>query len=249
MTFTKKLLYLLALSVLLSACSKKLYVSNHTTGQVKVNAELPADSAMLRFYEPYKRSLDSQLNRVIGFSEVEMSKEQPESNLSNFFSDAIASSASAAGVQFDFAMPTTNGGIRTSLPKGAIRLSNIFELMPFENELVVLELSGDKVRELAQFIVDKGGQPVARIRIAAVDKLISSIEINGQKLDPSRTYKVLTSDYLAGGGDGISAFTEPVTKTTLSIKVRDAIITYIESETKNGRNLNPTTDGRIIIKR
>lgn len=244
----KKLLFISIFSVFIFSCKTVLVKSNNNITQTKIDSNLKADESILKFYAPYKHSLDSQMSSVLVYSSAELTKGQPESILSNLFSDAIANTCKSRNVNFDFALPTTNGGIRTNLPKGPITLRTAFELMPFENELVVLYLNASSVKSLVKFIVEKGGQPVSGIRIEARKDSIISININNQALDPNKTYRVLTSDYLANGGDGILAFKEAIKRDNLNIKVRDAIIEYMKAEHSAGRTLNPTLDGRIKIE-
>lgn len=244
----RKNLLWISMLVTLSACSPHYYQSRHTETLNKIGPDSPADSSLIKVYQPYKLKVDSQMNRVIGYSEEDLQKALPESKLGNFFSDAIAETVKRRGIAFDFAMPTTNGGIRTGIPKGDIKVSNIFELMPFENELVVLTLKGSDVQSLADFIVGKNGQPVSGIRIEGTREKAETISIGGEKLNINKTYRVLTSDYLAGGGDGIEAFKRALQQDKLGIKVRDAIMEYIQTETQQGRTLNPQTDGRIRIQ-
>ncbi len=236
---------LLLLVIGISSCSKRYYVGQVQSTLLKV-AEVQPDSATLAFYNPYKLSLDSQMSRVIGHSAEELQKGLPESKLGNFFADAVGATCIQQGIVYDIMFPTSNGGIRSSLPEGKITLGNVFELMPFENELVLLELNASQIRMLAQFIVDKGGQPIGGMRITAVEKKITDLSIGGEEIIESKKYKVVTSDYLSGGGDGIEAF-KGVERINLNLKVRDAIRMYIEEEAKQGRILNPQIDGRINI--
>jgi 2',3'-cyclic-nucleotide 2'-phosphodiesterase (5'-nucleotidase family) len=244
----KKIFLHLAVIAILASCSKSLYVKEKQASLNTINSTLPVDSGIIRYYDPYKIKLDSQMNRVIGYSETEMVKKQPESILGNFFSDAIAQTVQRRNINFDFAIPSTNGGMRAALPKGNITVRNVFELMPFENELVILTLSGKDVKSLAEFIVSKNGQPVSGITIKSVNKQLQEVIINGETLNENKKYRVLTSDYLAGGGDGIEAFKNAIARENLSIKARDAIIEYIEIETRSGHTLNPAVDGRINIQ-
>lgn len=230
------------------SCKSTLLPQKNVATQSKIDSNVVEDKEILNYYASYKKSLDSQMNATLVYADVEMQKGQAESILSNFFSDAISNTCRSNKIEFDFAMPSTNGGIRASLPKGAITLKHAFELMPFENELVLLYLDGSSVKKLVQFIVDKGGQPVSGIQIVASKGVIQSVMINNMPLDETKTYRVLTSDYLANGGDGIVAFKEARKTESLNIKVRDAIIMYMREEHKAGRTLNPTLDGRIKIE-
>jgi 2',3'-cyclic-nucleotide 2'-phosphodiesterase (5'-nucleotidase family) len=231
-----------------SACSTTLVPQRNAISQTKIDSNIKEDKAILAFYKKYKQTLDSQMNAVLVYSDVEMQKGNSETVLSNFFSDAIANTCKKKNINFDFAMPTTNGGIRSSLPKGPIKLQQAFELMPFENELVVLYLDGTAVKSLVQFIVDKGGQPISGIRIQAENSEIKNISINNLNFDVNKTYRVLTSDYLANGGDGINAFKETRKRENTGIKVRDAIVEYMKDVNAAGKTLNPTVDGRLQIK-
>lgn len=248
----KQTLGIIAVGIILSAitsCHTHLVLSKDNVSQRKIDSTIIGDEAITAYYLPYKKSLDSSMNAILVYSSEELTKAQPESKLSNFFSDAISATCKKHEIAFDFALPTTNGGIRTSLPKGPITLRNAFELMPFENELVVLYLPGTSITKLAQFIVEKGGQPVSNLLLEAKGDSIKTLYINNQPLELAKTYRVLTSDYLANGGDGIVAFKEAVKKENTNIKVRDAIIEYMRNEQSAGRTLNPILDGRIKIEK
>lgn len=241
--------YVISVSLItFQSCHSVLVLKNDKISQTKIDSSIVDDKDIVDFYKPFKIRLDSQMNSVLVYSSVELTKGQPESSLSNLFSDAISSTCQKKNIAFDFALPTTNGGIRTNLPKGPITLRSAYELMPFENELVVLYLNANSVQKLVKFIVEKGGQPVSGIKIYAIKDSVVSVLINNQNIDPSKTYRVLTSDYLANGGDGITAFKEAFKRDNLNIKVRDAIIEYMRSEQAAGRTLNTTTDGRIKIE-
>jgi len=233
-------------SILLS-CSSGYKVVKANRAEYAINNNLAADSAVIKTYLPYKQQLDAEMNQVLGYSEVAMikSNDLPETVLGNFFSDAILQQALKYDPTIDFSMPSTKGGIRVDVPKGAIKLSNIFELMPFENELVAFTLKGTDVQELINFIAASNGQPIAGIRLKIVDKKPVDVFIQGKAFDPQKTYRVLTSDYIAGGGDNALGFKNPIEKKVLGLKVRDALINYVKETQAAGKTLNPKLDGRI----
>ena len=132
-----------------------------------------------------------------------------------------------------------NGGLRSTLPKGEITKGMIFELMPFENELVILELGSDDYIQLLQYITKRGGEPFAGVNIIMDEKgsvLSQSLDLNGGKI------RVLTSDYLANGGDKMSFFKGKKQK-KVGIKLRDAIINYCISK----ENISSKLDNRLSI--
>lgn len=186
------------------------------------------------------------MNAVIGKTDSAIFKGKgPESTLGNFFADACLDEAKKIDSSIDFAIPSTNGGLRNSLPKGNIILSNVFELMPFENELLVLNLKGSDVLELCKFIAQSGGQPVSNIKLKIVDKVPTEILINGKPFDSSVNYNVLTSDYIAGGGDDTFGMANPLESKKINLKVRDALIQNIKSKTAAGKTITAKLDGRI----
>ena len=138
-----------------------------------------------------------------------------------------------------------SGGLRTALPKGEITRGKIFELMPFENELTVVTLSGKNALLLFEYLAKAGGAPVSGIKMGIENEMPSRIFVNGEPFDSLKTYKVVTSDYLANGGDKYSFFKEPLQREDLRVKVRDAIMEFIMEEKQNGKALNSHFDGRI----
>lgn len=187
------------------------------------------------------------MNAVIGHTDLALSKTSVggESLLGNFFADASLAEAKKIDPSIDFAIPSTNGGIRNDLPNGAVTLSNVFELMPFENELLVFELKGSDVQSLLEFIARTGGQPVSGLSLIIKDSKPVEVKINDQPFDITRNYHVLTSDYIAGGGDNLNSFKQPVSRKVLGLKVRDALILYIKEKQAAGEKVSSKLDRRI----
>ena len=240
------LLWLLALTSPISCLAQQTLVKSNR-GEYHIDSAITADSGIIKEYLPYKQKLDAQMNEVIGHCAQELTKnyELPETLLGDFFSDAVLTEGRKIDPQIDFAMPSTKGGLRNTLPKGAIHLSDVFELMPFENETVVLKLKGTDVELLLAAIAHTGGQPVAGIRMKIDNEKPADVLINGQPFDPSKTYYVLTSDYVANGGDHINGLQNPLEKKVLGLKIRDALIMYIKENTAQHKIINADLDGRI----
>lgn len=158
------------LPVLFSAglfcCSPHYVLTGETKGEYHLDSSLAADSGVIREYLPYKQRLDSAMNKVIGGSAQALTKayDAPETLLGDFFCDALLQQATNMGFTVDFCL-ATKGGLRAPLPKGDITVGEIFELMPFENELVTVDLSGADMRTVLDFIAASGGQPVAGLRM------------------------------------------------------------------------------------
>lgn len=197
--------------------------------------------------EPYKNALDSEMNEVLVFSEMEFPKEKnkPETLLGNLVADLSLEiiTKKFPESKIDFCL-LNNGGLRTSLPKGEITRGKIFELMPFDNELVIVTITENQLINLINYIKNVGGQP-----ISAISFDFSPTENNDVKQlfeeKGLSSMNILTSDYLAQGGDNMNFFLNPVKYETTGIKLRDAIIAYCISEHKKGNKLSSKLDGRI----
>lgn len=237
----------LCLLTILWSCKSHYVLVSSDRGKYSIDSQVPVDSSIVKTYWPYKEQMDAKMNQIIGHCAKELTKsyDLPETLLGNFFSDAVLVEGKKIDPSIDFAIPSTKGGMRNSLPKGDIHLSNVFELMPFENEMVVLKLKGSDVEELLNFIARSGGQPVAGLRMTIESQKPVNPLINGQPFDKNRTYMILTSDYVANGGDHVGGFKDPLERRSLGVKLRDALINYIKTTTDAGKDINAELDGRI----
>ncbi len=152
------------------------------------------------------------MDRVIIVSEMSMQKKTPEGLLGNFTADAALKQVennfhSKDFYKVDFCF-LNNGGLRAALPKGDITIGNIYSLMPFENEMVLLTLNGATTLKLINFIAAKGGMPVSGLTMHIQDSKVTEAKIQGMPFDSTKSYVVATSDYLANGGDNLSFLTE-----------------------------------------
>ncbi len=235
------------LAAFLSSCSTPYALTKTNREEYAIDDKIGVDSALIKVYLPYKAALDSEMNKVIGYTDVALVKLStlPESILGNFFADAVLNQAKKIQVNIDFAMPSTNGGLRNDIAKGPITVSNVFELMPFENEAVVFNLKGKDVFEILKFIAASGGQPVAGLKMNIKNNLPENIFINGKEFDLNKDYMVLTSDYIASGGDDARGFGSPISKKTFGLKIRDALLKEVNEIQLAGNKINTKLDGRI----
>lgn len=247
MQHKNRFLFLTLVIALLSACSTKYALVKSNREEYNINTNLAVDSTIIKTYLPYKSGLDREMNQVIGYTDVTLTKSSklPESVLGNFFADAVLNQAKKIEPNIDFAIPTTNGGLRNDIAKGEITVSKVFELMPFENETVVFTLKGSDVLEILNFIASSGGQPVSGVKMKIENKLPKDVFIGGKAFDVNKTYMVLTSDYIASGGDGTTGFSRPIAKKVIGLKVRDALLQEIKQLNANGKRIDTILDGRV----
>jgi 2',3'-cyclic-nucleotide 2'-phosphodiesterase (5'-nucleotidase family) len=206
-----------------------------------------ANPSVVKIMNFYKLPLDKLVNRRIGTSAVYMESRAPESLLSNFLADQLfLQAAEYVPEGIDLAIINL-GGIRTAMPTGPVTVGDIFRIMPFENELVVLELRGSDVRELMDRIAREGGEGVSNVRFEIAKDKAANLTIGGDSLQENRVYRVATMDYLAAGNSGMTAMLRAMKRIDTHLKIRDAYIRRIEKITADGGTLNSALDGRIRI--
>jgi 2',3'-cyclic-nucleotide 2'-phosphodiesterase (5'-nucleotidase family) len=123
-----------------------------------------------------------------------------------------------------------SGGIRSILPKGNVTARTAFEIMPFENSLVVIALKGEQILEMVTFfIAEKKPHPLAGITFTIdANNNPKNIMVQGNPLDANTTYYVGTNDYLANGGDNMNFFKKGIQKFDLEYKLRNILIDYFK---------------------
>jgi 2',3'-cyclic-nucleotide 2'-phosphodiesterase (5'-nucleotidase family) len=207
------------------------------------------DSSAYKLIAPYKSEMDKIMNEVLVFSDTSLTKDLPEGSLGNFVSDAVLKKTNDHYKPKDN-LPANicllnNGGLRAQLPKGPITRGNAFELMPFENSIVIITLTGEKTKQLFQSLINFNGAPFSGATVKTKGKKISELKINGELFDVNKNYKIVTSDYLAGGGDKYDFFKDPIRTDTLNYLLRDAIIDYMIETNQKGNTIKGKKDGRI----
>ncbi|TKC02431.1 5'-nucleotidase C-terminal domain-containing protein [Pedobacter cryotolerans] len=244
----KKPIYIFAFSALLfGSCRTKYALTKSNREEYKISSDIAVDSNIIKTYLPYKAKLDAEMNEVIGNTDVVLSKAStlPESVLGNFFADAVFNQVKKLLPQVDFVFPTTKGGLRNDIAKGEIKVSNIFELMPFENQLVMFNLKGSDVLKVVNYIAASNGQPVSGLRFNIKDKHAENIQINGKAFDVNVNYWVVASDYIASGGDDATGFATPISQKNIGLLVRDALLKEVKEFKAAGKSINTKLDGRI----
>jgi 2',3'-cyclic-nucleotide 2'-phosphodiesterase (5'-nucleotidase family) len=176
------------------------------------------DPAVLSLVQKYRKEADAVLEGRAGETAVDLdgvNVRRRETNLGNLVADIMrdASGADAAIIN--------GGGIRASIPKGTILVKNVYTVLPFDNYIVAIRLSGDRIRQALEhgvsgvetgsgsfpqvsglsFIYDPAAPPGSRVR---------EVLIGGMPLAADREYTVATNDFLAAGGDGYTAFGDAV---------------------------------------
>ncbi|MFA9391841.1 MAG: 5'-nucleotidase C-terminal domain-containing protein [Prolixibacteraceae bacterium] len=217
---------------------------------IDIIADSISDIQFMSILKPYKETVDAKMSEVIANASEPLLSYKPESPLSNFLSDLILRFAvdyckeNQEGINPEIAL-FNHGGIRASLPKGPIKILNAYELMPFENEMVLVLITGQQLIDLADYISTRGGEGVAGITFGMNHSKAENIKVDGLAVDISRKYWLITSDYIANGGDGMKVLTWAEKRIDTGFKMRDVIIDYLKRSNALGEAIQAKTDGRI----
>lgn len=230
---TYLLLFVLALSFSASGC--KTYYQAATTENLSrpVNAEIDTEgsttaSEVAKTIAPYKAQLSEIMDEPIGRLTIALEKGRPESRLGNWIADLLQQAGQDlfTDKEIDFAVQNY-GGIRINeLAAGNITVRDIYSVMPFDNELVAVEMNGFVLNEFINHMATDGGWPISKeLRFRIEDKKAVDISIKGEPIAFNRNYIVALPDYVANGGSDCEMLSDRQQYKS-GKKIRDLLIDY-----------------------
>lgn len=194
------------------ACQPNMnLVDIKTQENIVIGQEIEDKKEFVKLIAPYKEKLDDRMNQKISHTMIELNRMGDNSNLGALLSDYLLEGANDWAVKNK--MPKVDaailniGGIRNNISEGDILVRNIFEVMPFENEMVIVKMKGEDIQGIFDYYEKyQKNNPVAQLNIIVKDgKLVEGL-INGERPQIGKTYYIATSDYLAMGGDSMYFF-------------------------------------------
>ena len=230
-----------------SQCSTAYHPQSVEFIDYRIQSAGKADSAIIKLVKPYADSVHTTMNQVIGILATSLDKKQPEGTLNNFTADVMLEAARKKfGTKVDAAF-LNYGGIRlTQLAAGPLTLGKVYELSPFDNTIVLLEIPGKNLLEFLNLIAEKGGWPVAGIKMNIQDKKATEVLVQGEPLDPNYTYTIATVDYIANGGDN-TVMLAGLPRKDFGYLFRDALIEYVTDMNKKGQQISGVLDNRVTV--
>ena len=218
------------------------------TERIEVTNRLDAqpDREAMTIMERYKPAVDSVMAPVLGESLVGMTAGRPESLLSNWAADVMVEySDFLDGKRADLGLVNV-GGLRNNLPQGTVRRGNIILISPFDNRLAIVQLKGSDLTALMQDIAAVHGEGVShevRMAITSDGKLLDAT-ISGQPIDPERTYRIATLDYLTEGNDKLYSLKKAIRVDVSDLFTRDCMMKYVREHSP----ITSKIEGRITVK-
>jgi 2',3'-cyclic-nucleotide 2'-phosphodiesterase (5'-nucleotidase family) len=229
-----------------STTKKAVLISN---AYIEITPEIKADSKIDKIVMHYDSQLDEKFKVVIGNSETYLDGERfriryEETTLGNFVTDIMRKNT-GAGIAL-----LNAGCLRASIDIGPITVEDVFKVMPYANEIVIVEMTGREIlRALSRSVIgnrddeDGGFLHVSGIKIRIKDHRIEKVELDEGRglIGLDSFYQVAITDFLASGGDGYSIFT---TKKSLAtgLPLRELIVDNIRSK----GTVSAKIEGRIV---
>jgi 2',3'-cyclic-nucleotide 2'-phosphodiesterase (5'-nucleotidase family) len=232
-----KLFVIFITSSLIISCAKPNYQLTTIEGKrIPITEKLSQTTEIENYITPYREHIDADLSSVLAYSPETLDKSGStwQSPLGNLLADVTLKAGNKVfqlreKKSVDICL-LNSGGIRSILPKGNVTARTAFEIMPFENSLVVITLKGEQIQELVDyFIATKKAHPIAGITFTIQkNNSAKNIVIQGKSLDLAAIYNVATNDYLANGGDNMNFFKKGIQKYDLEYKLRNILIDYFK---------------------
>lgn len=245
MTRTRTMRLLLYAALAFASCKSSFVPSGAAYHHYPVSAQRAKDSTLALLLKPYRDSVDLTMNQVVGNLQGELVKRSPEGSLGNFMADAVLFGAQQKfGKKVDAAF-VNSGGVRlTQIPKGPITRGKIFELMPFDNIIVLQQVKGDVFQQFLDVIAEKGGWPLSGLTMEIRGGKARNVLVGGIPLDPLKTYTIANSDYVVNGGDD-AVVLKNIPQENNGYLMRDAIFDYLQSLKATGKAVSTQEEKRV----
>ena len=246
----KQIVILITFCFSLSCKQEKGRLSEIKGQQIQIDATQESMDSIDSFVAPFRNRINQVLDSTLAYAPQSFLLDDGPHNTSmgNLMADIVLEETrplfkTRTGNDLDFVV-LNYGGVRSIISAGNVSARNAFEVMPFENYISVVEMSGTAVRELITFLINASRvHPIAGMQIV-LDKRgsLESVNINGSPFDETRSYFVATSDYLVQGGASTGFFKDTLATFDTGYLLRNAIIDHF----KKVDTLKASVDDRFI---
>lgn len=197
---------------------------------------------------PYSKVLGGQMQKELVLCTADLTKDGHEMTLGNFVCDAVKWAYDSIEKDKQNVIVLMNrGGLRANINKGMITVNSIFELMPFDNSLVAVEIKGKELEQIIERVIEKKHAFLGMV--IHVNQNENATIVEGNAIQAETKYTILTSDFLVNGGDGFTFGQHALSEKKLNLMIRDAIINYCSHLKYIGKTISPYKDGRLEISK
>ncbi len=242
-------IYSLLLLLLASCHNRSTTQTKIAVSGIEINQQLQEADEIEAIVAPYRDSLEAIMDEVIGFAAHDLTTNgKYESTLGTFVTRlCLEQSEAIFEREVDVAIMNHHGGLRAPINKGNVTLGEIFQVMPFENEMLLLEVPGDVLMEVIDHISESGRSMIWPVSFTATDRGAVGVMVNGKAIDMDKTYILAISDYLANGGGGFNML-KPMNRLQLDpVKVRFMIEKEVRERTARGEYVQAEIEQAVIF--
>jgi len=218
------------------SCGKQNYQVTKIEGKrITITDKEKEDSQIEYYVKPYREHINKDLNDVLAYCPVTLDKTgEWQTTIGNLLADVTLQRGNSVFMarekkNIDLCI-LNHGGIRSILPKGNVTTRTAFEIMPFENSLVVIALKGEQIFEMVDyFIATKKPHPLSGITFTITkNNTAKNVLVQGKPVEKDTIYYVATNDYLSNGGDNMNFFKKGIQKYDIDYKLRNILIDYFK---------------------
>ncbi len=208
------------------------------------------DSALATTIARYSAGVDSLMHLWVGSTNRQL--DNSDNELLNFFADYVLMRGKELASGTDFAI-VNKGGLRDGLPQGKFSKGHILNIFPFRNYITVIDVNGKDIKDAFDTMARRGGDGVSdnvKVTYTAGDTPEAKhITIDGKELDPYKTYRIATIDYLAKGGDYMTGLTHGTTVADSPRLVYDDLLFYLTQGDGKDKTLEGKQDNRWTLEK
>ncbi|NLI78608.1 MAG: bifunctional metallophosphatase/5'-nucleotidase [Candidatus Riflebacteria bacterium] len=235
----------------LTPASSGVRVEVAAAALVYMDSRVPEAAGIKEKLAAYRAECDKTNAAVVGAATALLDGDRPQirsrdTNLGNLVADSFATALGA-----DIGL-VNGGGIRGSILPGEITVGDCLDVLPFENYLVKLQMTGEslyrlyeQVEEGMRFFPGYGGfLHVSKGFAARFTRDGPRLSLHGRAIDPTGIYTVSTVDFLANGGNGLEALTRCVASEATRTLAADALVELV----KNRKTIGAETETRTRVE-
>jgi 2',3'-cyclic-nucleotide 2'-phosphodiesterase (5'-nucleotidase family) len=224
----RKNLLFITLVFLISCKSNIMHLADIDTRDYDIDYTIEEDKEIVDFIAPYKEVLDEKMNVVVAYTPEELTKDRPNSTLGSWFANLLMDIGRDKWESPDFAFQNYGGLRLNGIGKGDVTVGTIYELMPFDNTLMLVEADSSHIQMMMDGVAQYGGAPLSKeVTFLKQGDFAKNIMINNMPLKGGKSYQLVLPDYVANGGDGFD-FLKELPRTDTNIYIRDLIISHFD---------------------
>ena len=224
------------------SCNTSYKAENVQYSSYKIQQHHEGSKSLTTIVKPYSDSVNKLMNVVIGYNEAQLEKKKQGNTLGFFITDAYLEMAKQKFDPKIDAAFMNSGGIRLpEMAAGPITQGKIFELMPFDNLMVLLKVKGSLLKQYLDTLAANEGVIESGITMQIVNKTVQQVMVGGKPLDLNADYIIVHSDYVAMN----SNLLKNITRSSNGYLLRDALLDYVKSFHSQNKKVTVTNTDRV----